>query len=198
MRKFLVVVAAVLTVALPSAPAHAIRYPPPPLLIFLNGTSPGCYLYPNGQKAAIGGSFTIENAEGHRHVITQSQGFWKATFRNFHSSRDFGVHASGTYWQNCDAGSPTGPITVPVTAPRHPASSSFKVTWADSAAGSTWSYGVQYRIGSGHLRGWKSNTKARSATFHGVSGKTYYFRARVRNPVTGKHTDWSSLRKVSP
>src|ERR1700675_416458 len=122
MRKVLVIVAAGLTVALPTVPARAIPPPPRPLLIFPNGTSPGCYLYPNGAKVAIGRGFTIENGDSAPHKIEQSQGFWKANFPDSNSSRDFGIHASGVYWQNCDGGSPTGPITVPVAAPSHPSS----------------------------------------------------------------------------
>ena len=176
----------------------AVAIPPPPafLSIFPNGQSPGCYLYPNGHKEPIGGGFVIENHDTVKRKVTQTAGFWSVNL-NRNQSKGFTLHAAGTYLQSCAGGPAAAPMSVPVTAPVHAASRSFRVTWADGGAPSTWTYGVQYRIGSGRIVFWKANTTARSAIFPGAGGKTYYFRARVRNPTTGKKTAWSPLKKVT-
>jgi hypothetical protein len=54
---------------------------------------------------------------------------------------------------------------------------------------------LQYRIGQGDWRVWKSGTALRTAVFNGLNGRTYFFRARTVR-VAGKSTDWSPARKV--
>jgi hypothetical protein len=197
LKRLVTAIVAGLIVAVPMLPARANVPLYTSLLIFPNGTSEGCYLFfasgPANQP--LGGRITVQNSDSVSRTV-RSEGFWSATLAPG-DEKDMVLRASGTYLFTCDGGPAGTPVGAKLEAPGHPATASFVVTWADSRAKSVWRYTVQYQIGSGDFVGWKSNASALSATFHGVSGKVYHFRSRVKNSNTGTTTDWSPSKRVA-
>jgi len=127
-------------------------------------------------------------------TVSQRDGFWTKPLDPGGEASTI-IRASGTYLSACVPGEWEGPVKVRPDAPGAPSTNSFRVTWAKAAAPDAWRYGVQYRIGSGDWKGWKSGTALKSAIFSGVNGKTYFFRARTTRAV-GQRTDWSPARRV--
>jgi hypothetical protein len=144
-------------------------------------------------KVLLGNPLRLKNQWSEQATIYQRDGFWQKTLV-VNAESSVKIVGAGTYLSACIPGDWKAPIKVPLKAPGAPAGNSFKVTWADPAAPATLRYGVQYRIGQGNWKAWKSGTSQRSATFAGAEGKTYYFRARTVK--AGKATDWSPPRRV--
>jgi hypothetical protein len=142
----------------------------------------------------LGDSVTIQNGCSGTQTVYQRDGFWTVTLASG-AERDKRILGSGTYLSAVVPGQWHAPIKVLPKAPATPSTNSFTVRWADNAAPTTWRYGVQYRIGQGDWKPWKSSTALRTAVFNGVNGKTYFFRARTIR-VAGKATNWSPGRKV--
>jgi hypothetical protein len=144
----------------------------------------------------FGERVTLKNNSSDPGTIYQRDGFW-----NVHlavaAEKYMTMHGAGTYLSACIPGQWEGPLRLLPKAPPSPPGTSFTVMWADQGALATWRYSVQYRIGQGVWRAWKTGTSQRSAVFQGQDGKTYFFRARTIRPATGKKTDWSPGRKVT-
>jgi hypothetical protein len=78
-----------------------------------------------------------------------------------------------------------GFVKVPVTVTAAPLGRPFTVRWALSGTDTGSSWDVQFRIGGGAWRNWKTDTTALRAVFgkdnrpvHVKNGKRYSFRAR--------------------
>ncbi|MEP6759060.1 MAG: fibronectin type III domain-containing protein [Actinomycetota bacterium] len=126
--------------------------------------------------------------------MSQRDGFWDFSVAAG-DSRFTLIHASGGYVASCDGANASVVYRTALKAPAKPATPSFTVAWADSSADASWTYEVQYRIGSGAWRSWKHGTTKRSATFSGATNKTYFFEARAT--AGGGTTNWSPARKVA-
>jgi hypothetical protein len=180
-----------------AAPAGA-RVPPPGFpttLEVLDAAGGGCTVgtIPDGSHP-LGGTVRMLNGSSSSETISQRDGFWTKTLA-VGAEKLQKIFGSGTYFSACMPGRWKAPIRVKPKAPASPATNSFRVTWADDAAPATWRFGVQYRIGQGVWKQWKSGTALRSAIFGGVNGKTYLFRARSAR-TSDKKTDWSPARRV--
>jgi hypothetical protein len=186
-------------IALTAGNASAIDVPPPgypTTLQVLGDGGGGCGLstVPDAVHP-LGGTVRMWNGSDTSATIYQRDGFWTKTIA-VGDEKFQEIFGAGTYLSACIPGQWEAPIKVLPRAPGAPSTNSFKVTWADDAAPATWRYGVQYRIGQGVWKVWKSGTALRSATFNGMNGKTYFFKARTTRPAAGEKTDWSPARKV--
>ncbi len=194
LKRTLTAITVGLLLAVPITQAKGIA-PPTVLTIFANASTGGCYLYPTGTVTKpLGGEVLLSNNDSVSRTV-ESVGFWSKTVAPG-DQRSVILHASGTYPETCD-GDSTDPLAAKIKAPGHPSTASFKVTWADSGAKSTWRFNIQYRIGSHHYVDWKLHTSAHSDTFRGTNGKVYHFRARVLDPDAGTATDWSPSKRVT-
>jgi hypothetical protein len=186
-----------IAVAVTPAPAIA-QSPPAPQTILWALTqadlSCGLSVLPDAFHR-LGDFFTIRNGcDGTTQTVYQREGFWTVTLASG-AERERRILGSGTYLSAVVIGEWHAPIKVRPIAPAAPSTNAFGVRWAVSASPPTWRYGVQYRVGQGEWKPWKSGTALRTAVFDGVNGKTYFFRARTIR-VAGKATDWSPGRKV--
>lgn len=174
--------------------------PPPPgattTLTIYDGAGGGCTLGVSpDQKVQFGEQILMKNGSSNPGTIYQRDGFWNVPL-GVGAERTMKMHGAGTYLSACVPGQWEAPLRLLPKAPAAPPGNSFTVMWADQGAPSTWRYGVQYRIGQGSWRGWRSGTAQRSAVFSGQNGKTYFFRARTVRPSANKRTDWSPARRV--
>lgn len=189
-----------IVVVIMSAIEGIAQVPPPNLnpttLAIWDSTDLSCVVgaTPN-PTVKLGERVTLKNNSSDPGTIYQRDGFWNVNLA-VAAEKYMTMHAAGTYFSACIPGQWEGPLRLLPKAPASPAGNSFTVTWADQGALATWRYGVQYRIGQGVWRGWKSGTSQRSAVFQGQNGKTYFFRARTIRPSANKKTDWSPARKV--
>jgi len=100
------------------------------------------------------------------------------------------VFSAGTFAYHCAKhGLPmSGQVRVAPQVAAAPAGLSFTVKWATAGSNTGNTYDVQFRVGTGAWRTWKSNTGAPSAVFGArsapvkvASGKSYSFRVVSRN-----------------
>jgi hypothetical protein len=198
LSRSIITVSIVIMVAAPAGPSLGGPGPPgfPTTLQVLGDGGGGCGLstVPDAVHP-LGGTVRMWNGSDTSATIFQRDGFWTKTLA-IGAEKFQEVFGAGTYLSACVPGQWEAPIKVLPRAPGAPSTNSFKVTWADDAAPATWRYGVQYRIGQGVWKVWKSGTAQRSATFNGLNGKTYFFKARTNRPAADEKTDWSPLRKV--
>jgi hypothetical protein len=154
----------------------------------------GCTLetVPDG-NAKFGEMIAMVNGSPTTVTIYQRDGFWQRPLAPMASDDSVHVRAAGTYLSGCVVGQWQAPISVRPRAPASPVKDSFRVTWA-SGAPAAWRFGVQFRIGQGIWRSWRSGTAFESAVFNGRNGKVYFFRGRTTKD--GKTTDWSPSRRV--
>ncbi len=171
--------------------------PPPPVRVTTaedaNGVCVG--ISPN-VTVAFGQTVTFADGgwSNASHTVTQRDGFWTFVIAD-NGEKDRVFRAAGIYWSKCDDGAYSHTVSVGMTRGTI-SGNSFSLRWADSNASSTYTYDVSYKIGtSGTFKNWKTGTSLRTATFNGVDGRTYYFRARTIK--AGLKTDWSPLLKVS-
>ncbi len=197
MLRKLVAASFVLSAVLLGLPASGVTPPRPslPILIWPTGVDAGCYLFISDKPPTgpLGYSATFENQDSKTRTIAQRDGFW-----NFKvapdASKSVKGHAAGSYIATCDGQRGTVVLRIKITAPSQPSTPTFTLTWADSLADASWTYDVQYRVGTGAWQSWKHGTTKRSAPFSGVSGKTYSFQARTTS--AGGTTNWSLPRTV--
>ena len=193
LRKTFVLVWLALAVLAGTAGEASAVLPPPKITLILATIDGGCGASSPG-AVELSQGVTWSNQSGATRRIEQKQGFWSFTVSDG-GSHLTATNASGTYKVRCDDGAYFDTVEVSITKGKT-TGNSFTLTWASSAAAGSWRYDVQYRIGSsGTFKTWKSATSLRSATFNGVNGKTYDFRARaIRN---GQKVGWSPLRKAT-
>jgi plastocyanin len=125
------------------------------------------------------------------HSVTSDQGLFDtgAPRAGVDFTRTF---SAGTFQYHCrkhgiNGGTMVGVVTVAPQVAAAPAGLPFTVKWATAASNTGNAYDVQYRVGTGAWRSWKSNTSAPSAVFGAQSnpvvvarGKTYSFRVVSR------------------
>ncbi len=94
-----------------------------------------------------------------------------------------------------------GVVEVPVTVVSDPEGLAFTVIWATGATNTGSKHDIQFRIGSGTWKKWKTNTAALKGVFgkdnqpvRVVSGKTYSFRARSKKGDAA--SEWSPSTSI--
>ena len=115
--------------------------------------------------------------------------------------------SSGTFPYYCENhGAPggrgmSGVVAVPVALGDAPRGRAFTVLWATSPTRTGSNFDVQFRVGSGEWRAWKTNTKGLKAVFGRgnkpvrlVRGKRYSFRARSRRGEDA--SGWAPVRSI--
>ncbi len=97
----------------------------------------------------------------------------------------------------------SGKVKVPVKVGAAPTGPNFTVTWANSSTNTGTTFDVQFRIGSGAWRAWKTGTSAFKAVFgrsdspvHVAGGSRYGFRARSKK--SGSVSKWSPVKTFQP
>lgn len=111
------------------------------------------------------------------------------------------VFSAGTFHYFCERhgfrrGGMDGTVKVPVVLTAAPKGPDFTVRWAASDSNTGSRYTVQYKIGSGSWKNWKSSTRALKATFSlAEPGKRYTFRAKsMKGDDASK---WSPVASIS-
>lgn len=111
------------------------------------------------------------------------------------------VFSAGTFHYFCERhgfrrGGMDGTVKVPVELAGAPSGPDFTVKWAASATNTGTKFAVQYKIGSGAWKTWKSSTRALKATFGlAEAGKRYTFRAKsMKGDAASK---WSPVASIS-
>lgn len=197
-RRWPLAVIAVLTVGALAAPASG-QVPPPgggTVLSVLDSAGGGCTLGVSPDPGvSLGERITVRNDSSGATTVYQRDGFWTVSL-GVGVEKSVRVFGAGTYFSACIPGQWKAPLKARPTAPASPPGNSFQVRWAVDAAPATYRYGVQYKVGQGIWKAWKSGTALRAAKFAGSEGKTYYFRARTIRPAANKRTDWSPTRRV--
>ncbi len=97
----------------------------------------------------------------------------------------------------------SGYVRVKPKVVAEPRGLSFTVQWATDATNTGSTFDVQYRVGSGDWRRWKSDTATNSKTFGKEgspvtvqSGTRYSFRARSQKEFST--SDWSPRKSFTP
>lgn len=86
----------------------------------------------------------------------------------------------------------TPPVATMASLPRYTAATSFTVSWSGTDATGIKSFDVQRKVGAaGTWTNWLTGTTARSQSFTGQDGSTYYFRCRATDNA-GNVGAWSS------
>ena len=134
----------------------------------------------------VGGSVTWRRSGGY-HNVYSSQGMFSSgapTNSSFTFTRTF---SSGTFPYICAVHPSTmrGTVRVKPRVGSAPSGTPFTVTWATGATNTGSRFTVQYKVGSGSWRTWRSATSSLSGVFgsgnqpvRAVAGRTYRFRAR--------------------
>ena len=114
--------------------------------------------------------------------------------------------SSGTFPYLCQLHASVGMrgvVRVPAAIGRAPAGLNFSVRWANGRTNTGNRFDVQYRIGSGKWRGWRTNTRSVSGVFgkggrpvRVVNGKRYSIRARSQKKRG--ESGWSPVKSFRP
>jgi plastocyanin len=113
--------------------------------------------------------------------------------------------SAGEFGYKCDLHGPgmSGVVNVPVTIGRAPAGLNFGVRWANGRTNTGTRFDVQFRVGSGRWRAWRSDTKTKARVFgrrgrpvQVANGKRYSFRARSQKKKS--ESNWSPVRSFRP
>lgn len=143
-----------------------------------------------------------------QHNVREDHGVFRSGAPSNQPFQMVRVFSAGTFRYYCEVhgsitGGMRGQIRVPVSISSTPSGAPFTVRWAayGTTTGTRWD--VQYRIGDGSWRSWKSTTSAFSAVFGAKdspkrvrSGTTYGIRARSRNGNAA--SDWSPPKTYRP
>jgi plastocyanin len=148
-----------------------------------------------------GGAFGTHNVrERHRRPIFYSGS--PTTNPNFSFRRRF---SAGEFRYRCDIHTTImrGSVRVPVAIGRAPAGLNFSVRWANGRTNTGNRFDVQYRVGRGKWRGWRTNTRSLSGVFgkggrpvRVVNGKRYSIRARSQKKRS--ESRWSPVKSFRP
>jgi plastocyanin len=127
-------------------------------------------------------------------AATENPGF---SFRRRFSAGEF------PYWCEVHTAIMRGVVRVPVVIARAPTGLNFSVRWATGRTNTGGRFDVQFRVGSGKWRGWRTNTKSVKGVF-GKGGrpvsvsnnKRYSFRARSQ--AKKRESKWSPVKSFRP
>ena len=158
---------------------------------------------PANTKVSIGQQVTWTNASSASaaHNVREDR---KIFYSGLANSTDFSysrVFSAGTFHYFCEThgwrgGGMDGTVKVPVKLSAAPAGANFTVAWATASSNTGSKYTVQYRIGSGAWKTWKSSTSAVDATFTGAdAGKRYTFRAKSQQGDAA--SKWSPVVSIT-
>jgi plastocyanin len=113
--------------------------------------------------------------------------------------------SAGAFRYKCDVHGTimSGSVRVPVVVRRAPAGLNFGVQWATGRTNTGGRYDVQFRVGSGRWRPWRTDTKSVKGVFgkgggpvRVANGKRYSLRARSQ--VKKSESDWSPIQRIRP
>jgi plastocyanin len=150
---------------------------------------------PSTVTAAVGGGVHWAASGIDEHSVTQDQGVFDsgAAVIGLDFTRTF---SAGTFRYHCEKHGDQGMVGVVRVAPQAvaaPAGLPFTVKWATARSNTGSRFDVQYRVGSGRFKAWKTNTTARSAVFGARSqpvrvarGKSYSFRVVSRASASAR------------
>jgi plastocyanin len=157
---------------------------------------------PSSVTVAVGGSVHWAASGFDDHSATQDQLLFNsgAPAAGLNFTRTF---SAGTFPYHCEQHGDQGMrgvVRVPPKAVAGPSGLPFTVTWASAGSNTGSRFDVEYRVGSGAFKTWKSNTTARSAVFGARSapvrvarGKSYSFRV-VSRASTGARSAASPVK----
>jgi len=173
------------------AAAGGVPTPHPPIQFHAEMVGLDCNITFIGDTTAkIGRSVEWINDESDTHWFLEgSADLWEIQLGGGQTHEGVAA-AAGTFSQSCDDG-PSSSWTITLKARSHPASPDFKVKWATYGTRAWWHYDVQFRLGSRSWHRWYSDTRLKTATFDGASGRRYTFRSRVVNARTDTTSGWS-------
>jgi plastocyanin len=107
------------------------------------------------------------------------------------------------YWCEVHTSIMRGVVRVPVVIRRAPKGLNFGVQWATGRTNTGGRFDIQFRVGKGRWRGWRTNTKSVKGTFgkggrpvQVVDNKRYSIRARSQ--AKGRESDWSPVKSIRP
>ena len=113
--------------------------------------------------------------------------------------------SAGVFRYKCDVHGliMSGVVNVPVAIGRAPAGLNFGVRWANGRTNTGTRFDVQFRVGSGKWRKWRTDTKTKVGVFgrggrpvQVGDGKRYSFRARSQKKKS--ESKWSPVRSFRP
>jgi plastocyanin len=149
----------------------------------------GRFFNPRAVNQTAGGSVHWVASGIDDHSVTSDQGLFDtgAARAGVNFTRNF---SAGTFAYHCREHGDQGMVGLVRVAPQvaaAPAGLPFTVKWATAGSNTGNTYDVQFRVGTGAWRNWKSNTGAPSAVFGARSapvrvarGKSYSFRVVSR------------------
>jgi plastocyanin len=113
--------------------------------------------------------------------------------------------SAGVFRYKCDIHGlvMTGRVNVPVAIKGAPAGLNFGVRWANGRTNTGTRFDVQFRVGSGKWRPWRTNTKTSSGVF-GKSGRPVRvangtrYRLRARSQKKKSESKWSPVKSFRP
>lgn len=144
---------------------------------------------PSRVARRAGGSVTWRKTSGY-HNISSTQGMFTSGSPKTTAFTYTRTFSAGTYPYVCAVHpqSMRGSVRVRPRLGSAPSGAPFTVTWATSATNTGTRFTVQYRVGSGSWRTWRSATSTRSAVFgsggnpvRAKPGTSYSFRVRSHN-----------------
>ncbi len=97
-----------------------------------------------------------------------------------------------------DTKAPVAKVVAPKVSTNISKTTKFKIRWSgtDPSPGTgVKTYDVQSKVAGGSWTNWRMGTKAKSSTFKGVQGRTYYLRARATDRA-GNTSRWSRARRT--
>lgn len=158
---------------------------------------------PANTKASIGQEVTWTNAASASaaHNVREDR---RIFYSGFAGSVDFSysrVFSAGTFHYFCEqhgwrGGGMDGTVKVPVKLSAAPSGPNFTVAWATSASNTGSKYTIQYQIGSGTWKTWKSATSSASATFQAANAGTRY-RFRAKSLQGDASSKWSPVVAIT-
>jgi plastocyanin len=151
----------------------------------------GKFFSPKTVNQAPGGNVHWQASGVDDHSVTSDQGLFDtgAPQAGVNFTRTF---SAGTFAYHCrkhgiNGGTMVGTVRVAPQVAAAPAGLSFTVKWATAGSNTGNTYDVQFRVGTGAWRNWKTNTGAPSGVFGAGStpvkvarGKSYSFRVVSR------------------
>ena len=199
MRRRFAVVLVALAVLVPVAPARG-------------GTADVAihdhYYAPATRRVAVGDSvhwFRAEDSNGFHNVREDGRLFWSG--RSTGGPIDYRVvFSAGTFHYYCsthgypvevDLDGMEGFVRVPVLISSPPDGVTFTVRWATDAAETGNAYDVQFRVGSGNWRTWRTDSTNNRAVF-GKDGQPVRVRAGIRYSFRARSQDGPNVSLWSP
>ncbi len=168
------------------------------------------FFAPDATKVPVGGKVHWSRAasSSNQHNVVQNNRLFRSgdpTFGRINFTR---VFSAGTFPYLCEihAGQGmTGTVKVPVKLSAAPARKPFTVTWATRKSNTGARFAVQFRVGTGVWKTWKSKTEAKGDVFgkrgspvRVKSGKKYSFRALSKKAKGRGASNLSPVKSFKP